>query len=101
MDHDLQTTLVPVARQLQRPVLPVLRYPLRTLPCTGAAPANLGRWAFTRRPAPHRPAWRWLASGRRHRGLAITATGDARPSGHPEAADGGRRTRFLGPYHLL
>ena len=96
VDHDLQAALVPVARQLRRPVLPLRRYSLRTLPGAEAAPADLGRRAFPRRPAPHRPAWRWLASGRRRRGLAVAAARDARASGHPEAADRGRGARFLG-----
>jgi alkanesulfonate monooxygenase SsuD/methylene tetrahydromethanopterin reductase-like flavin-dependent oxidoreductase (luciferase family) len=56
-------------------------------PCRSPTP-NLGRRGFPRRPAPHRPAWRWLASGRRGRGLAVTASRDARPSGDPETADG-------------
>ena len=46
----------------------------------------MGRWAFPRRPALRRPAWRWLASGRRGRCLTVTASRDARPSGDPEAA---------------
>src|SRR5580704_228548 len=101
MDHDLQTALVPVARQLRWPVLSVLRYSLRTVSRADAAPANLGRRAFPRRPAPRRAAWRWLAPGWRHRGLAVTAARNARPSGDPEASDRGRGARFLGPYDLL
>jgi hypothetical protein len=73
-----QTTLAPVARQLQRPVLSVFRYSLRTVSRAGAAPTNMGWWAFPRRPAPRRPAWRWLASGRRGRCLAVTASKAAR-----------------------
>src|SRR5215211_4259205 len=101
MDRDLQTTLASIARQLRRPVLPVLRYSLRTVSGAEAAPADLGRRAFPRRPATHGQAWRWLASGRRRRRLAATAARAARPSRDPEAADRGRRARFLGPYDLL
>jgi hypothetical protein len=55
MDHDLQATLVAVAPQLQWPLLPILRYPLRTLRAEKAAPADLGRWALPRRAQTHRP----------------------------------------------
>ena len=48
MDHDLQAALVAVARQLQWPFLPVLRYPVRTLPGAEATPADLGWRAFAR-----------------------------------------------------
>src|SRR5829696_2633923 len=101
MDRDLQATLAPVARQLRRPILPLLGYSLRTVSRAEAAPADLGWRAFPRRPATHRPAWRWLASGRRGRGLAATASRAARPSGDPDAADRGRGARFLGPDDLL
>ena len=95
------TTLVAVARQLQWSFLPILRYPVRTLALTEAAPANLGRWAFPRCAQTHGPAWRRLAPGRRRRRLSITATRDARASRHLEAVDRGRGTRFLGADDLL
>ena len=83
------------------PVLPVLRYTLRTVPGAEAAPADLGRRAFARRVAAHRPAWRRLAPGRRGRRLAVAAARDARASRHAEAADRGRGARFLGADDLL
>ena len=95
MDRHLQATLDPVARQLHRPVLPLCRHPLRTLPAAEAASAHLGRRPFARRAAPHRAAWRWLASGRRHRRLAAAAAGDARAPADAEAHDRGGGTRFL------
>jgi hypothetical protein len=80
VDRDLQTALVPVARQLQWPLLPILRYPVRTIPGAETVPANLGRRAFSRRSAAHRPVWRWLAPSRRRRRLAVTAKRCARIS---------------------
>src|SRR5260370_1451707 len=62
MDHNLQTALVPVALQLQRPVsigTPI--FVVNPSP-RKAAPANLGRRALPRRPATHRPA-RWHPVG--------------------------------------
>ena len=70
-------------------------------PRAEAAPADLGRRAFPRRAATHRPAWRRLAPGRRRRRLAVAAARDARASRHLEAADRGRGARFLGADDLL
>jgi hypothetical protein len=50
VDRDLQAALVAVARQLRRSLLPLFRYPLRTLPGAEAPPADPGRRAFTGRP---------------------------------------------------
>jgi hypothetical protein len=40
MDQDLKTALVGLAGELRRPVLPILRYSLRTVPGAKAAPTN-------------------------------------------------------------
>jgi Luciferase-like monooxygenase len=95
------TAKMAASLDVQWPLLPILRYPVRTIPDPEALPANLGRRAFSRRPATHRPAWRWLAPGRRRRRLAVTATRDARASRHLEAADRGRGPRFFGADDLL
>src|SRR5215831_8120723 len=85
-----KAALVPVARQLQWPLLPIRRHPLRTLPGAEAAPANLGWRAFPRRVAPHSPTWRWLAPGWRRRRFSVAAARDESASRHAEAADRGR-----------
>ena len=95
VDRHLQAALDPVARQLHRPILPLCRHPLRTLPVAEAASAHLGRRPFPRRAAPHRAAWRWLAPGRRHRRLAAAAAGNAGAPADAEAHDRGRGPRFL------
>src|SRR5436309_11270287 len=101
MDRDLQAALVAVAGKLRGPVLPIFRYPLRTLPGADAASADLGRRAFPRRPAAHGPAWRRLAPGRRRRRLAVAAARDAHASRHLETAERDRGARFLGADDLL
>ena len=57
-----QATLVPVARQLQWPVLPILRYPLRTLP---SAKSRSRRW--TAKTPPTQPICGWWDHGQRLR----------------------------------
>ena len=60
-----------------------------------------GSAAIPGRAAPHRPARRRLAPGRRHRRLAAAAAGDARPSGDAAAHDRSGGPRLLGADHLL
>jgi hypothetical protein len=76
-------------------LLPLFRYPLRTLRGAEAAPADLGRRAFPRRTAAGGSAWRRVAPGRRGRRLAIAAAGDARAPRRAEAPGRGRGGDFL------
>ena len=58
MDRDLQAALDQLARQLHRPVLPLCRHPLRTLPAAEAASRRSGSAAT---PAPRCAAPRGTA----------------------------------------
>jgi Luciferase-like monooxygenase len=101
VDRDTQAALVVLAGEFRRPVLPLLRNPLRTISGAATAPADLGRRAFPCRAATHGAVWRRLAPSRSSRGLAAAAAGDAHPSRYVEAPDRSRRAGLFGADDLL
>jgi alkanesulfonate monooxygenase SsuD/methylene tetrahydromethanopterin reductase-like flavin-dependent oxidoreductase (luciferase family) len=71
------------------------------LASAASAPGRVRSEYRPRCPATHGPAWRRLAPGWCRRRLAVAAATNARASRHIEAADRGRRPRFLGIDDLL